>query len=180
MRNSHEAIMDGNEAGWEEATGVDGVTRIFGYVPAALPPKDFFLSAGQSKSEVSAVIDRATWHGIGFILAGCFAAIFIGWAGGRRLVRRLIPDQPNDRRRGAPNLDAPNHLKARASQSGAFLLACGLNFPIGIALQIEVPEPSSLALLVVGLIAIGALRRRQRASMLALGIGRPAGAEPLA
>jgi hypothetical protein len=42
MRKSHEAIMDGQTAGWEEAVGMDGVARIFGYVPAALPPKDFF------------------------------------------------------------------------------------------------------------------------------------------
>src|SRR5689334_17763944 len=41
MRKSHEAIMDGDQAGWEEAVGVDGTTRIFGYVPPALPPKDF-------------------------------------------------------------------------------------------------------------------------------------------
>src|SRR5215831_9698762 len=51
MRKGHAEIMDGNTAGWEEARGVDGVTRIFGYVPAALPPRDFFLSAGQSKAE---------------------------------------------------------------------------------------------------------------------------------
>src|SRR5579864_5597965 len=38
MRQSHEAIMDGNVAGWHEAKGVDGITRIFGYVPVALPP----------------------------------------------------------------------------------------------------------------------------------------------
>src|SRR5258707_10334395 len=34
MRKSHEDIMDGYQAGWGEAAGVDGVTRIFGYVPA--------------------------------------------------------------------------------------------------------------------------------------------------
>src|SRR5437588_12498492 len=51
MRKSHEDIMDGNTAGWEEAAGVDGLTRIFGYNPVALPPRDFLLSAGQSKSE---------------------------------------------------------------------------------------------------------------------------------
>ena len=60
MRKSHEEIMDGNTAGWEEAVGVDGTTRIFGYVPAALPPRDFFLSAGQSKAEAFAAIDSAT------------------------------------------------------------------------------------------------------------------------
>src|SRR5436305_2131783 len=51
MRKSHEEIMDGYATGWEEAKGVDGLARIFGYVPAQLPPKDFFLSAGQSKVE---------------------------------------------------------------------------------------------------------------------------------
>src|SRR5208283_3459974 len=76
MRNSHEGIMDGDEAGWEESAGVDGVMRIFGYVPAALPPKDFFLSAGQSKAEAFAAIDSATRRGVGLILAGLLAAIY--------------------------------------------------------------------------------------------------------
>jgi hypothetical protein len=30
MRKGHAEIMDGNTTGWEEATGVDGVVRIFG------------------------------------------------------------------------------------------------------------------------------------------------------
>jgi hypothetical protein len=92
MRASHERIMDGNEAGWEEATGVDGVTRIFGYLPAALPPKDFFLSAGLSKAEAFAEIDWCFWRRIGLILAGLFAAICVAWAGGRGVVRWTRPD----------------------------------------------------------------------------------------
>jgi hypothetical protein len=92
MRKSHESIMDGNEAGWEEATGVDGIARIFGYVPAALPPKDFFLSAGQSKAEAFAAIDRSTWRRIGLILAGFFGAICVAWAGGRMFARWPGPD----------------------------------------------------------------------------------------
>ena len=63
IRKSHERIMDGGEAGWEEVTGVDGITRIFGYVPAALPPRDFFLSVGESQDEALAAIDSATWRG---------------------------------------------------------------------------------------------------------------------
>jgi two-component system, sensor histidine kinase and response regulator len=90
MRASHERIMDGTEAGWEEAVGVDGTTRIFGYVPAALPPKDFFLSAGQSKAEAFAAIGGATRRGVGLILAGLFAAIYAAWAGGRKFIRRPI------------------------------------------------------------------------------------------
>ena len=81
MRTSHERIMDGAEAGWEESVGVDGAPRIFGFVPPALPPKDFSLSAGQSKTEAFAAIDSATLRGIGLILAGLFAAIYAAWVG---------------------------------------------------------------------------------------------------
>ena len=85
IRGTHERIMDGGEAGWEEVTGVDGITRIFGYVPPSLPPKDFFLSLGEAKAEGFAAIDSATWRGAAFILAGLWAALFVAWAG-RRLV----------------------------------------------------------------------------------------------
>jgi class 3 adenylate cyclase len=88
IRGTHERIMDGGEAGWEEATGVDGITRIFGYVPPSLPPKDFFLSIGEAKAEEFAAIDSATWRGAAVILAGLWAAIFVAWAG-RRLVSSL-------------------------------------------------------------------------------------------
>ena len=87
MRKSHERIMDGGEAGWEEVTGVDGVMRIFGYVPSALPPRDFFLSVGESQDEAFAAIDSATRRGAALILAGLWAAIYVAWAG-RRLVSR--------------------------------------------------------------------------------------------
>jgi hypothetical protein len=90
MRKSHERIMDGDEAGWEEATGADGVTRIFGYVPASLPPKDFFLSTGQSTAEVFAAINSATWRGVGLILASLFAAVYIAWAGARKFIQGVF------------------------------------------------------------------------------------------
>jgi two-component system, sensor histidine kinase len=90
MRKSHEDIMDGSTAGWEEARGVDGVTRIFGYVPPALPPRDFFLSAGQSKAEAFAAIDAATARGIGLIVLGLVAATVAAIVGGRRFLQEPI------------------------------------------------------------------------------------------
>jgi signal transduction histidine kinase len=90
MRKSHEEIMDGNKAGWEEAVGVDGTTRIFGYVPPALPPRDFFLSAGQSKAEAFAAIDSATARGIALIVFGLLAATFAAILGGRRFLQEPI------------------------------------------------------------------------------------------
>src|SRR6266446_1752217 len=90
MRKSHEDIMDGNTDGWEEAAGVDGVTRIFGYNPVALPPRDFFLSAGQSKIEAMEPIETATKRGIFLILLGLLAAMYLAWIGGRRFIKRPI------------------------------------------------------------------------------------------
>jgi signal transduction histidine kinase len=90
MRRSHEAIMDGDKAGWEEAVGVDGATRIFGYVPPALPPRDFFLSAGQSKAEAFAVIDDATRRGVALIVAGLLLATVAAIVGSRRFLLEPI------------------------------------------------------------------------------------------
>ncbi len=119
MRKSHEAIMDGEQPGWEEAVGVDGTTRIFGFVPPALPPKDFFLSAGQSKAEAFAAIDNATRRGIGLILAGLLAAVYAAWAGGRNFIRRPIQrllSVTAEWRRG--NYAARVHLEDRSSEIG--------------------------------------------------------------
>jgi len=80
MRGSHERIMDGGEAGWEEVTGVDGVTRIFGYVPSNLPPRDFFLSIGEAKAQSFAAINSATWRDAALILAGLLGSISAAWA----------------------------------------------------------------------------------------------------
>ena len=85
MRTSHEKIMDGGEAGWEEVIGVDGVTRIFGFVPSSLPPKDFFLSIGEAKAESFATINNATSRDAVLIFAGVLGSVFAAWAG-RNLV----------------------------------------------------------------------------------------------
>ena len=90
MRKGHAEIMDGNTTGWEEAVGVDGATRIFGYLPAALPPRDFFLSAGQSKAEAFAAIDSATARGVALIVFGLLAATFAAVLGGRRFLQEPI------------------------------------------------------------------------------------------
>ena len=90
MRKSHEAIMDGDSTGWEEAVGVDGTTRIFGYVPPALPPRDFFLSAGLSKVEAFAPIKDATKRGVELIIVGLLAACLAAIFGARRFLREPI------------------------------------------------------------------------------------------
>ena len=73
--------MHGTKAGWEEATDVDGVSRIFGYLPSALPPEDFFLSVGGTKVKKLAVIDGVTWRATLLILAGLVASFCVAWTG---------------------------------------------------------------------------------------------------
>ncbi len=90
MRTGHAGIMDGNTAGWEEAKGVDGVERIFGYVPPALPPRDFFLSAGESKAAAFASIEQVTQRGIFLILVGLLLAMYAAWLGGRIFIQRPV------------------------------------------------------------------------------------------
>ncbi len=90
MRTGHAAIMDGDVAGWEESRGVDGVDRIFGFVPPSLPPKDFFLSAGESKAAAFSSIDHVTKRGILLVLTGLLLAIYAAWQGGRIFIKNPI------------------------------------------------------------------------------------------
>jgi hypothetical protein len=55
-----------------------------------LPPKDFFLSAGQSKVEAMEPIEAATKRGILLILLGLLAAMYLAWVGGRKFIKRPI------------------------------------------------------------------------------------------
>ena len=119
MRLGHVAIMDGNTAGWEEARGVDGVERIFGYVPPALAPKDFFLSAGESKAAAFASIDQITQRGILLILAGLFLATYSAWFGDRVFIQRPIQAllrATTEWRNG--NYDARGEVKDHRSELG--------------------------------------------------------------
>src|SRR5882672_7009026 len=116
MRKGHAEIMDGNTAGWEEAKGVDGVERIFGYVPAQLPPYDLFLSAGQSKAEAVEPIDRATKRGIALIGLGVALAACLVWWGGRVFIHRPI-NRLLDATRQWRNGDYSQRVDVRDKQS---------------------------------------------------------------
>ena len=124
MREGHAKILDGNTAGWEEAKGVDGVERIFGYVPPALEPRDFFLSAGESKAAAFATIEDVTHRGILLILLGLLLACGAAVLGGRTLVRRPIQAllQATEEWRNG-NYGARIHAKNQRSEIGQLSVA---------------------------------------------------------
>ena len=115
IRGSHERIMSGGEAGWEEVTGIDGVPRIFAYVPSALPPKDFFLSIGESKADLFAAINSATWCDAALILAGLLGSFCVAWAG-----RKLVLGSAQGLRQ--PTADHPYRLNVVSQVLGVILM----------------------------------------------------------
>src|SRR6266446_5949337 len=124
MRKSHEEIMDGDKDGWEEAAGVDGIMRIFGFNPAQLPPKDFFLSAGQAKAEAMEPIEAATKRGILLILLGLLAAMYLAWVGGRRFIKRPIANLLEGTAEwGRGHYDARVKIDDRSSEIGRLGIA---------------------------------------------------------
>ncbi len=115
----HAHLLDGKTTGWEEGIGVDGVVRIFGHVPPALPPHDLFLSAGESKDAAFAAIDQVTRRGILLIATGLVFAMYAAWIGGRIFVQRpvrLLLKTAGEWRNG--NYDARNGPPRRYSEIG--------------------------------------------------------------
>jgi hypothetical protein len=132
MRASHERIMDGGEAGWEEVTGVDGVTRIFGYVPTSMPPKDFFLSIGEAKRQSFAAINAATWRDATVLLVGLLGSIGAAWAG-----RNLVFSPTQGSRQPAAQhhqFDRENGVAVAKSSASA-----GIAPPQGVSLGVGSP-----------------------------------------
>ena len=113
MRKSHEAIMDGDiDVGTEEAKGVDGIVRIFGYLPAQLPPlRSVPQQPGMSSAEAFAPIDVASLRGTLLILLGLMLALYAAWMGGRLFIRRPIGGLAE----GGDRVGGREHYEARAS-----------------------------------------------------------------
>ena len=118
MRKAHAEIMDGDTAGWEEAKGVDGVARIFGYVPAQLPPR---ISSSAPVRQRPRRSRRSTRHQARHRAdrARPFAAMYLAWVGGRHLSRGRSPTCWSDTGRvGQGQLRCPRQGPRPASEFG--------------------------------------------------------------
>lgn len=82
MPEEYQRLIHAEQPDVIEMTGQDGTAHILGYRPIALPSNPLYVSAGFSKAEAFAPIDRATLMNtlaiIGGALFAFLAAIFIG------------------------------------------------------------------------------------------------------
>ncbi len=77
-------------AGAEDIIGIDGVSRIVGYIPAALTPFGLYVSSGTSRSEAFGQIDRAVRNSIALFALGSAVAFLLAWLVGESIIRRPL------------------------------------------------------------------------------------------
>lgn len=76
--------------GSQDITGLDGIPRIVGYVPAALTPFGLYVSTGISRSEAFGPIDRAVRNSIALFALGSAIAFLLAWLVGEGIIRRPL------------------------------------------------------------------------------------------
>ena len=81
LPESGRALIDTKEAGALEATGVDGVARIFGFVPAGANMDGIFVAAGFERRAALGAIDMETSVEALCIVAAITVALFAAWVG---------------------------------------------------------------------------------------------------
>jgi two-component sensor histidine kinase len=88
--DEYQHLVKAAEPGTIELRSQDGETRITGYQPANTQPRGLYISAGLSRSEAFAAINRASLIGALFILAGSLSAFALAWFVGDAFIRRPI------------------------------------------------------------------------------------------
>jgi two-component sensor histidine kinase len=83
-------LVRATSPGTQEVTSQDGTRRVIGYIPATANPTELYISAGISKDEAFAPIDRAMRRGAALALVGSIIAFLSAWVLGRRFVRAPV------------------------------------------------------------------------------------------
>jgi PAS domain S-box-containing protein len=81
-------LTDAAEPGALEVVSQDGVRRVLGYVPASLPPKGIYVSAGLSASTAYAAIDASARRGLVLIAAAVLLSLALAGFGARHFITR--------------------------------------------------------------------------------------------
>lgn len=116
---AHRPMIFGDRSRSAELVDLDGVDRIFAYVPVNFPPPGFAVAVGLDKRAALAPIDRATMQGVGLILFGLLLGWLGAWLLGRYFVRQPIAALLDATRRWqAADYAARAGLNDRSSEIG--------------------------------------------------------------
>ncbi|HXV24953.1 MAG TPA: ATP-binding protein [Alphaproteobacteria bacterium] len=85
-----EAVIRESHEGTVELDGIDGVRRVYGFVPTETRPEGIFVIAGLDKAAALEAIDRASFRGFGLVFVGMLAAFLVAWIGLDRTILRPI------------------------------------------------------------------------------------------
>jgi two-component sensor histidine kinase len=112
LPGAHRPYIFGDQNQSAELVDLDGIDRIFAYVPINYPPPGFAVAVGLNKSDALAPIETAMVRGFALILTGLALGLIGAWLLGRYFVGRPM----------AALLDA-----TRRWQVGDFGARAGLN-----------------------------------------------------
>jgi two-component sensor histidine kinase len=90
LPEEHRPYIFGDRGQTAELVDLDGLDRIFAYVPINYPPPGLAVAVGLNKQAALAPIDRAMFLGFALILAGLLLGCIGAWLLGRYFVRQPI------------------------------------------------------------------------------------------
>jgi two-component sensor histidine kinase len=90
LPDAHRPFIFGDRSQSAELVDLDGVDRIFAYVPVNFPPPGFAVAVGLNKRDALAPIDRAMVLAVALMLSGLLLGCIGAWLVGRYFVSRPI------------------------------------------------------------------------------------------
>jgi two-component sensor histidine kinase len=84
------SLVAADKPGVIEVKSQDGTERILGYMPLSSAPRGVYVSAGISKSDAFAPINRASAIAVALIVLGAAAAVVLAWLAGRLSIQLPI------------------------------------------------------------------------------------------
>ncbi|HEX2113698.1 MAG TPA: cache domain-containing protein [Alphaproteobacteria bacterium] len=90
LPDAHRPYIFGDRGQSAELVDLDGVDRIFAYVPINYPPPGFAVAVGLNMSDALAPIETAMVRGLALILTGLLLGLIGAWLLGRYFVGRPL------------------------------------------------------------------------------------------
>jgi signal transduction histidine kinase/CheY-like chemotaxis protein len=90
LSGQYGALMTAADYGTADIVGVDGVERILGYSPFAVPPTNLYVGVGLTRSVVFAALNRETEIAAALTVLSAVLALIAAWGVGTVFVRRPV------------------------------------------------------------------------------------------